>query len=405
MRNNMASGVRYTELASLFFLQMMALGMWFVPLGHILEAHGLGNFRSYAFATYSLAAFVSPLIFGAMADRHASPAVVLRWLAIGSAFSVTLASLSIARAFSPLVILTFIQLYAVTAVATSSIASTIVFSQLQDSQRQFGPIRAVATMGWMSGCWLISSLDFDASTSAGYTAAIVWLALAAVTLLFPAMPPPAAPPLTFRQRMGWDALTLLKHHDHRVVFITVALISIPLSAFYPFTPAHLHALGLQHTAAWMSLGQITEIVAMFSLAALFANWRLKWILAAGLFFGAIRYFLCALNDKPSLLMGITLHGFSFALVFVTAQIYLNERIDTAWRARAQALMALMSGGLGNLIGYLTSGAWFQACSDGSGTRWPLFWSVLAVVATCVFLFFLFAYHGQGAGFRKGKTVA
>jgi MFS family permease len=192
----------------------------------------------------------------------------------------------------------------------------------------------------------------------------------------------------------------LKHHDHGVVFITVALFSIPISAFYPFTPPHLQALGLKHTSAWMSLGQITEIIAMFGLAGLFSKWRLKWILAMGLFFGVVRYALCALNQKAWLLTGITLHGFSFTLVFVTAQIYLNERIDTAWRARAQALMSLMSGGAGNLIGYISSGFWFQACGGPHNTRWPIFWSGLAAVAACVFVFFLLAYHGQGTGFRK-----
>ena len=60
---------------------------------------------------------------------------------------------------------------------------------------------------------------------------------------------------------------LLKNPDHRVVFITVALFAIPLAGFYPYAPPHLRELGLQHTSAWMSLGQVTEIIAMFSLSA------------------------------------------------------------------------------------------------------------------------------------------
>ena len=35
-----------------------------------------------------------------------------------------------------------------------------------------------------------------------------------------------------------------------------------------------------------------------------------------------------------LLLGIFLHGASFVPVFITAQIYLNQRIDSAWRTRA-----------------------------------------------------------------------
>jgi MFS family permease len=381
----------------------MAMGMLLVPLSRILSAYGLGELAPYAFATFALAAFVSPLVFGAMADRHASPVKVLRGLALGSAATAALACWSIARGWPSGAVLGLILLYAIMFVPTNSIASTIVFSRLRNSQRQFGPIRAVATFGWMCGCWLISGFDLDASPTAGYATAGAWLALAAFTLLLPAMPPIASGSITFRERMGWDALALLKHHDHRMVFLTAALFSIPIAAFYPFTPPHLQHLGFQHTSAWMTLGQVSEIVAMLSLAGLFSKWRLKWIFSVGLCAGLLRYGFCALNQKLWLLVGVSLHGASFTFFFVTAQIYLNERIETAWRARAQALMSLITGGAGNLIGYLSTGLWFQTCSQSGGTRWSLFWGVLAASVGVVFAFFLMAYHGQGAGFRRGAA--
>ena len=77
--------------------------------------------------------------------------------------------------------------------------------------------------------------------------------------------PRSAEHLTWHERLGLDALTLLKNPDHRVVYLTSALFSIPLAGFYPWAPPHLRALGLLHTSAWMSLGQVTEVIAMFSL--------------------------------------------------------------------------------------------------------------------------------------------
>src|SRR5436189_6117424 len=74
--------IEYAELITLFFIQGAALGMWFVPLSTVLDAHGLHAIKPYAFATSALAAFISPLIFGAMADHHASPVKVLRGLAL-----------------------------------------------------------------------------------------------------------------------------------------------------------------------------------------------------------------------------------------------------------------------------------------------------------------------------------
>ena len=114
--------------------------------------------------------------------------------------------------------------------------------------------------------------------------------------------------MAWHQRLGLDALTILKNRDHRVVFITTALFSIPLAAFYPYAPPNMRELGMQRTTAWMSLGQVTEIIAMFGLGALILRWRLKWIIACGLGFGILRFALSALNDDIAILADYFLEG-------------------------------------------------------------------------------------------------
>ena len=394
------------ELTALFFLHGMALGIWFVPLSRVLDAHGLQGVKPLAFATSALAAFVSPLIFGAMADRHAAPVKVLRGLAVATALAMALASTAIQLQWRPWLVLALIQLHALCSSPTWSISNTIVLSRLHDSKRQFGPLRAMATLGWMTGCWLVSALNADASAFSGYCGAVVWLTVAAFTFLLPGVEPPRPEGRpTLRQRLGLDALSLLKDPDHRVVFLTVALFAIPLSAFYPYTPPHLRELGLHRTSAWMSLGQVTEIIAMISLGGLLLRWRLKWIFACGLGFGVLRFALCALGGKSWLLTGVTLHGCSFTLVFITAQIYLDERVDPAWRARGQALMSLMGSGVGQFIGYLGAGWWFQACGSPAGMRWPPFWMGVSAGCGAVLLYFLIAYHGIGSGLAPARKVA
>jgi MFS family permease len=100
------------------------------------------------------------------------------------------------------------------------------------------------------------------------------------------------------------------------------------------------------------------------------------------------------------LTGVLLHGFSFTLFFITAQIYLNERVEPAWRARAQALMTLMNSGVGNLVGFLGSGVWFGACTRGQITDWKVYWGGLSLVVAVVMGWFLMAYHGRGGGLRR-----
>lgn len=372
--------------------------MWFVPLGPVLDANGLHAIKAYAFATGAIAAFISPLIFGAMADRHASPVKVLRWLALATALAMVLASTAIKQGWNPWLVLGLIQVHALCASPTWSISSTIVFARLADAKKEFGPIRAMATIGWVAGCLVVSLLNADASAMAGFSGAVAWLLMAAFTFFLPALETPkSAENLTWHERLGLDALRLLKNPDHRVIFLLPALVNIPIASFYPYAPTHLREYGFTHTSAWMSLGQVTEVISMFSLGLLLLRWRLKWILTLGLAFGVLRFALSAFGGKAGLLAGVVLHGCSFALVFITAQIYLDERVDPAWRARAQALMSVLNSGVGNLVGYLSAGWWFAACTQTTGTRWPMFWAGLAALVGVVMIYFLIAYHGRGSG--------
>jgi nucleoside transporter len=385
----------YTELVGLYFLHAMAMGMWFVPLASVLDAHGLSSLKPVMYATSGISAIISPLIFGALADRRYSPVTILRALTFASSVTVALAATAIHCGWSRFTILAFVQLYSLCTSPTFGISTTIILARLDDAKREFGPIRAMATFGWMVGCWIISYLGFDGSAGAGYSAAVVWLLVSAFTFVLPVVPPPASSQhLTWHQRLGLDALSLLKNKDTRTVFIGAALYNIPMSAFYPFTPTHLGQLGMPHPSAWMTLGQVTEMAAMFALAGLLTHWRLKWIFLTGMSWGIARYVACALDGKGWVLAGITMHGFAFSLYFITAQIYLEQRISHEWRARAQALLTLMITGIGSTVGYMACGAWNRAQTHDGHTQWPLFWGGLAGSVAVIWLWFFWSYHGR-----------
>jgi MFS family permease len=257
----------------------------------------------------------------------------------------------------------------------------------------------------MVGCWIVSLLGFDGSSGAGYSGAITWLAVAAFTFVVPAVdPPPITEKLNWKQRLGLDALSLLKNKDTRTVFVGAAIYNIPLCAFYPFTPTNMTDLGLSHPTAWMTLGQVTEIVAMFGLAALLTHWRLKWVFLAGIGFGVLRYAVCSIGGKFWVLTGVTIHGFAYTLYFITAQIYLEQRVPPQWRARAQALLTLMLTGIGTTVGYVSCGAWKNANTAGGHTDWPMFWIGLTASTAVIWLWFLWSYRGRPGETHVAATV-
>ncbi len=385
----------YAELMILFFIQATGMAIWFVPLGAILDAHGLHGIKPFAFATNAIASFVSPLIFGAMADRHVPPAKVLRWLATATGTTMAVIGLAVQHGWNQWGVLLLIQLFSLTYAPMFSISTALILARLENAQKEFGSIRAMATLGWMAGALLIGLMNLDCSALTEYLGVIVWFAVAAFTFFLPQLEvPTSGEHLSWHERLGLDALKLLKDRDTRVIFITTTLFNIPIAAFYPYAPTHLHDLGLQNTSAWMCLAQVSEIIGMFSLGWLLLNWRLKWIILCGLCIGVARFGFSAFNSKSGLLLGIGLHGASFALVFITATIYINQRVEAAWRTRAQALLALMNGGVGNLIGYLGTGWWFNECTRAGETRWTNYWGLLTAIVVAILIYFAVAYWGQ-----------
>jgi MFS family permease len=370
--------------------------MWTVCFGAVLKAHGLEDIVGYAYATSGVAAFISPLVVGALADQSIPPTRLVRWLALLAAAFLTLTFTAIERSWGPLPVLALAQLQAICAAPIFGLATGIVFSALADPKREFGPLRSLATLGWMSAGWIVSMvLHADVSTVSGYAAAVTWVLTALFSLSLPEIAPVATPGEK-RDVFGLAAISLLRHRDHRIVFIMAALFTIPMAAFYPYTPIHLVERGVSDPTAKMTLGQVSEIISMLGLSWLLARLRLKTIFLLGIFFGVLRYALCALDTTGWLLAGISLHGFSFTLYFVTAQIYLEQRIDPRIRVRAQALLSVMMAGFGNLFGYLGTGWWRRTCTTVHITDWPLFWSGCSATAALVFAIFALSYRGRAS---------
>ncbi|HEY5041527.1 MAG TPA: hypothetical protein VIK53_05935, partial [Verrucomicrobiae bacterium] len=116
----------YAELMILFFIQAAAMAIWFVPLGPILDAHGLHAIKPFAFAANALAAFISPLMFGAMADRHVPPAKVLRWLAAATGVMTAVIATAIKDGWTPWLVLALIQLFSLSYAPMFSISTALV---------------------------------------------------------------------------------------------------------------------------------------------------------------------------------------------------------------------------------------------------------------------------------------
>ena len=220
------------------------------------------------------------------------------------------------------------------------------------------------------------------------------------------MLPQADPsPRRWRDLFGWDAFELFRDPNHRAVLLTSAFLSIPLAALYQSTVLDLASLGETRGSAAMSLGQVTEVIAMYALAPVLARFPVKGVFLTGILFGIIRYALFIFNSRAALLSGILLHGFCFSFFFVVSQIYFDTAVAPAFRVRAQLLLTLLTSGIGSLLGALACGWWKEFCTGADGVFWPLHWALLCGMMAASFVFFAIAYRGGKARLNAVSRAA
>ncbi|MCP5536359.1 MAG: MFS transporter [Akkermansiaceae bacterium] len=380
-----------------FFLISVAPGLWLPALPNMLKAQGIEWVLPYAFAVGPLASLFSPLIFGSMADYRFSAQKLAGTLSMLGAAFLGMAFLSLYQGWGAWPYLVFQTMNAFIAAPMWALLSTVTLANIDDAQKKFPLFRVWGSIGWVAAGWWVSMMNWDSSPVAGMAAAGVRLFFGLSCFMMPDTKPQGQVELgkpNWRKNFGLEALVLFKDPSMRVFLITALLFSIPLGAFYMYAPIQLKELGDGHPAASMTLGQITEIVAMLSLGWLLARGRLRWVLLASLMLGITRYSLFAYSGWSGGLIwmwvGIAMHGPCYTFFFVTGQMLVDRQVQPGMRSQAQALLGTISGGIGGLLGSLFCGFCY-ARTDGLPNEWTFFWGGLAVIVVGCALYFVTGY--------------
>ena len=385
-------------IAPAFFLLAVAPGSWIPVLANVLRAHGWSEFITLAFLVPPLANTLSPLLFAATADQRFPAEKVLAFTVWGCSLLLYSAFHVIERNGPPALFLFLLTLAAVSATPAWSILSAITLTHLPGDTRNFGLYRVWGTLGWIAGGWIVSALKVDQSPLTGKLAAIALVLTGAVCLMLPHTPPKPASHATWKELLGFSAFRILTHRDVAVFLGTSFLFSIPLAAFYMQTPQLLATMGHQRVAAAMTLGQSTEILALLGLGYLLRRWRIKWLLLTALASGTLRFAWLAMgaaqNSLAWVFCGIALHGFCWTFFFEAGRVFLDRRVESGMRAQVQALMTLLTSGLGSMLGTVAAGTLHRTWVVGDLLMgWRNFWMALALVCALCALVFIAGYQG------------
>lgn len=377
----------------------MTPGFWLPALTNILKAKGLSGWVAIVFIVPPVCSLISPLIGGALADQRVAANRLYAWSSMMGAGLLLTAFWCLDVGLNPWWFVILLGMYSLFSAPAWGLLTTIALTHLERGERQFPLVRLGATLGWMvAGVMTSYLLHADTSPKVGYASAAARLIGAAGAFMLPHTPP-LGKASSWQSRMGLDAFGLMKQRDHCVFFVVTTLFSIPLSAFYMYAPELLRVLGDQHSTARMTIAQFSEVAAMLLVGRVMMKFRVKTVLLWALGLSVVRFGMSGYAGGSGLISwhiaGIAMHGMCYTFYFITAQVFLDRRVEPGLRGQAQGLLSLVSSGLGPLAGAVICG-WLRVhyvTADGRG--WLMFWGLLAgMIAVCFAIFLLF-YKGLG----------
>jgi nucleoside transporter len=396
------------RLSAMMFLQYFVWGAWFVPFATYLTHNGLEDSVGTIYSSQGWAAIAAPLFVGAIADRYFSAEKVMGVLhlfaggllfllsAIGASAGVMfLATLGVLLAYMP----------------TIALSNSVALNGLTDAEKQFPALRVFGTLGWIAAGLIVGVVlpgEAERTAQPLYLAGGVSLLYGLYSFTLPRTPPRAGqgkPSVV--TLLGLDAI---KNSDKSfwTLIMCSMLMMIPFSFYNVYANPFLDDIGMDNPAAIQTIGQVSEVGFLLMLPLFFRWIGIKGVLFIGMAAWAIRYVIFANGFTadgpitPLIYLGLALHGVGFDFVFVAATIWVGKHFAAESSSRAQSFLALMTWGVGYLIGSNLANAIQVGTGNGGQPDWQSFWLMPAGFAAVTAVIFLILFRDRA---EKPATTA
>jgi PPP family 3-phenylpropionic acid transporter len=302
-------------------------------------------------------AMVAPPLWGQLADRTGRAGLVLGGITAGafvgyfalwsaSTFWWVLLALCLHNAFGS---------------AMTTMIDTLALREIERHGGSYSALRIFGSLGFV-----VASLGYGFSVDVidrrAITAALVAMGGAAVWAWVALARAPAVHSEGPRASFG-EAIALLKRKDVGVFLLATALHWIACAPYHGTLSMFVTALQLPPwvVSTSSSVGVAAEVAVMFTWPRWGHRLSSRTLLIVSFVASAVRWVGMSLfHSGPALIALAAIHGLTFGAFYLASVAYMAERAPGSMRATGQALFVAATFGIGGLVGYLCTGAGYDA---------------------------------------------
>lgn len=388
------------RLSAMMFMQFFVWGAWNVTLGLVMQTVGIGGLIGNAFSVGPIASIAGSFLLGMIATRYVGPRTLMVVLHLaGGAILFVLPAL-VTPANGPTFVWALLG-YMILYMPTVGLANTIALKSFGTRTDNFPFVRAFGTLGWIAAGLIVGWAGLSASPQIFRIAAVVSVALGLYAVTLPRVESDAPrDESVLRQVFCVEAFGLLKDRSFLIFILCATLISVPLAMYYAYASPYVGATGIANVGGTLAIGQMSELVFMFSMPWLYRRFGVKPLLLVGMAAWALRYALFAIGDGGgglwAVYLGVALHGVCYDFFFVAGAIYTGTiATPKGVNAQAQGMLTLFTYGVGMLLGSQIGAVLYaQLPSTPAVADWQGMWVYPAVAAAAIALLFQLTFRND-----------
>lgn len=387
----------YLQLSALMFLEYAIWGAW-MP---VLAARLLGPLKmtgkqtGWIYATLPIGITISSLFAGQLADKYFDSGLILA-VCHGIGFGLLFLAARIEK-FLPL--FGTMLLYCVLYGATIPLVNSLMFSHLTDPGKQAAGIFIWAPVAWTSigvllSAWRNMRKTENDGSDCLRLAAVLSILMTVICLMQPDTPPKGAggSPLL-------EALALMKSSSFTVFILSSLVVAGTMQFYFLGTARFLTDLGAsgKNVSGIMGIAQAAQALATGGASLSLLAWLFdakvlgpKWTITLGAACWALLYLVYTLRAPKQVVIGSqVLHGLAYVFFMIAGQMYVDSVAPEKIRGSAQALIFLVTTGLGMFLGTQAAGWAMDKFSQNGQFDWkkiflvPLVCTVAGVIALAV----------------------